>query len=39
MNATSARPRLRYEEIAEHIELMVLSGRRPRVQICRQNAI
>jgi len=29
MNATSARPRLRYEEIAEHIELMVLSGETP----------
>ena len=29
MNAVSARPRLRYEEIAEHIELMVLSGETP----------
>jgi DNA-binding FadR family transcriptional regulator len=29
MNSASARPRLRYEEIAEHIELMVLSGETP----------
>jgi DNA-binding FadR family transcriptional regulator len=29
MNAASGRPRLRYEEIAEHIELMVLSGETP----------
>jgi DNA-binding FadR family transcriptional regulator len=29
MNAAPARPRLRYEEIAEHIELMVLSGETP----------
>ncbi len=29
MNDATARPRLRYEEIAEHIELMVLSGETP----------
>jgi DNA-binding FadR family transcriptional regulator len=29
MNDSSPRPRLRYEEIAEHIELMVLSGETP----------
>src|SRR5271156_712753 len=29
MTPSSVRPRLRYEEIAEHIELMVLSGETP----------
>jgi len=29
MNGASARPRFRYQDIAEHIELMVLSGKTP----------